>query len=860
MPEQAIDVTARWAYETDSHLTGARITRGSGEWTEPEAPGRMIWAEIHDTTLPARFKTALEQLERLCYAVFGSRPQQYTPTFKDWWHRVHPRCLWGPEQWEQVWCPNGPPPACTEYHWRWHEYAALGQCLYCPQPTVPIRSRSGDWRRQMIEAAGDRLYFPIGSVERDNGSQTTAFGGDFKVPLAGSDYVFDPLGAGHFGGDPAHVGTDGDVEVAGEDVEVRYTPPAALAALVQSATLYWNGVAVPMTLDGGIWNGTIPAQLHDTQVLWHIAVLFQAPGEPAYTRHEPGGENVPDDAHRYSFTCYTHWNPYPHGLPELWSKCKKGTDEYRFDPTECIQPELINLARFVLDDLAGRFQHSPKTRAELPGCCLDLPIKFRWSGSAPWPIYLRNGKAGVDGVRPLHNLDDGAGDLSARRTWRGVDEEWAGHPAWPNPEYGSGVSWEPIPFEPRLEQWDYEGPEDCRIYWTGAHRGLQLGDVIDAVHLEEIIAAVNYLVDGGLWLLQPVRQRPMTPTEEIWGGLACGYWTHVDAPNNVDDSGWHTTLACCQNPYPADPEDCDHYPAPASWDACWHSQDPDSPCWVAVINDRHCWLYPDDLMGDSLSRSIDCSVAATISGDSVYAQSSELNAQQYRYVDCNRHRLGWWGFICGPIINPGGPHYELGVDVVHGNSLTKRRWTHDCWPFEKTLLNMGRSAGNHLEEVFTCETPAEGYNAVDFETVTAVKFPGFGDPWLAWDCEIVACEDGYDYECWWLSSGEVPAIPGFPDYRYWNKPDGSLGDMYCATTCVPAAYTPGAHSGSLTCGFSLPTACSGTQVYTCICLYLDMNGMVTLRDYEPDPGAYYEPWLTECPCETETGAVSCQPA
>src|SRR5690606_8433047 len=163
-------------------------------------------------------------------------------------------------------------------------------------------------------------------------------------------------------------------------------------------------------------------------------------------RYEPGGAAGPTPEQQYTYTAFTHWNPYPHELPELWLKCAKGTDRYAFTAEETIEPALINLARFILASIGLSHEHAPHPRPGLPLCCLRMPIRFRWSGSAPWPHYISGGKDAATHFIPLHNRDARVPTLSAgaRASWRGVEHLWAGGDQ--NPKYGPGASWLSVPF------------------------------------------------------------------------------------------------------------------------------------------------------------------------------------------------------------------------------------------------------------------------------------------------------------------------------------------------------------------------------------------------------------------------------
>jgi hypothetical protein len=116
----------RWS---DLHPPGVKVLpKGS----PPAGPGEINWED----TLGGRFAKALQRLEGLLYAVFGSRPAAYNMGGEwrkcHWWDRLHPRCLWGPEIWKPriIIGPEG----CTEVGQCWdyavHEYAALGNSPY----------------------------------------------------------------------------------------------------------------------------------------------------------------------------------------------------------------------------------------------------------------------------------------------------------------------------------------------------------------------------------------------------------------------------------------------------------------------------------------------------------------------------------------------------------------------------------------------------------------------------------------------------------------------------------------------------------------------------------------------------------
>jgi hypothetical protein len=267
---------------------------------------------------------------------------------------------------------------------------------------VPVRSRSGDPAVQFARSPHS-TYFPRGSVQRFCGS---------------------PGSTGHQVHDPASAYKAFASWPDAETVTIRWTQPAAVQS-VESLTLHYRiegggaqQVAMAETEPGsGIWEATItpPADQQDRWVDWYITGRFDG---AAIDRHDPdtgatapvlGGrvsdpEHDRDPDHAYTFVFFSHHNPYAGGLPELWPLCKRGTDEYRFDASEQIQPQLINLARWCLDYIGRHTQHHPRRRGSAwEHCCIHMPVHFRWSGANHPGHYLSGGKGGSDNVRPLTN-------------------------------------------------------------------------------------------------------------------------------------------------------------------------------------------------------------------------------------------------------------------------------------------------------------------------------------------------------------------------------------------------------------------------------------------------------------------------
>jgi len=799
MFDHEVTMVGKLLYETASHKDGEK---------HAPTPSKMTWADIRSTTLGERFKVALEKLERLCYVIYGARPLQYDP-YIDWKHRLNPRCLWQPEQFEQV---NATPEEdCDFYSIRHWEYGTLGENKSgTATPNVPIRSRSGDPKLQFMDDVSrshNRLYFPIGSVERS---------GD-QVFYGNSSY--DPRGTGDFGGDPDKIGTDGDIHIDGDDVVITWTPPALIAGNLNWAKVHYNGAVVDMTdASDGTLEAVIPAQEHNTLVRWYIEANFTTVEEGNFSVCDPGGSVAPALAKQYSYYAFSHWNPYPHGLPELWSYCKKGTDGYEFTSEETIQPALINLCRFILNYIGTRFLHSPKLRPDSPDCCLNSYIKFRWSGSAPWPHYVSGGKDPTDFVSPLHDRSDpGNASELARKSWRGVGNWFGDH------EFGRGASWEMIPEELEQVHWTEAYPLiDCDIYFTGDESGLQEGDVIHREHIEEIISAVDYLIDNGLWKKCAIKRRMVTPDWAIADGKGCEWGDKYTEVGDCDDPTTGSTVGY-------------------------------GPCSIRVADVvDYVWWSPYDIFGEPDGKRqvdglenwyIDCTEAGATDKANLTCKHHWEPAGGTERDFCYQYKSGgsngWAAYVCGPIQCPNG------CDAKHGNDLFFRRYIGAGVTLTETFAAF--SNGNCFGEVFTCGVlhPAFDSHVGSFApTVDLVWFQGFGDNWVNYDCgltieECSTCSTNVPT----YNSGTIPELPGFPGHR---SQDGEFdictyenweyGDeVYHFAECEVSVHE-----------------CSEDFEYCAIDLNLS-DGYPTLVAYETDPGDDYKDsgyYWTDCPCET----------
>ncbi len=813
MAEVTYNGGASLVYETGNHVTPAK--HGAMD----DVPSEMRWRDLHalDPTLGSRYKTAMEMLERLNFVVWGSRPI-YLPSFKQWYHRQHPRCNWMAEQTKEVFCDLGTP-NCNNMYRSYYEYGAMGSAAYgYIKPNVPIRSRSGDWKLQRVDGVRvhDDTWFPVGSVSRDDGSQEDYNGRQ----------TYDPKGHGYFGGDPTMIGTDGDVQIVGEAVNVYYTPPEALASQVSEVWLHYNSTSVQMVLQPeGYYLGTIAAQDHNTLVEWYIELIVQPPVGDPYSRYDPGGESPPVSGKYYSYTAFSHYVSYPNGLPELWSKCAKSTDAYQFTDDETIQVGLINLARFVLDYLASRTIHHPATMDSIAQCCTGLPVRFRWSGSAPWPHYQEGGKDSTDWVTPLHNrdADDGDGSEAARMSWRGTDEWWGD-----NPMYGPGASWLTTPEYLWLDHFSYVDDDICAVYWRGLERGLQPGDVIHRSHIEEIIAAVNFIVDNGIWEKRPIKYRVLTPDFDVQGH-PCGY--------GMDDGTPFDAAFTCRYRDPVTYE-YSAYSAPVDWEDCWDNDAGDPPdkapfgiCYLSHHAVKSCSCSDGIVIETNTSERVECVKEAALESCSSYLAGGWIHNHgewsaaappfepEGLFQMCIAMVCEWAAYICGP------QQCVEGVDAYHGNGHRKER-EDGC---DQNRRDDVVSWGNYFGETYCCasKTSDPDDHDIGFETVTAVHISSAADAW-AGHCNA-ECED-CAYICIpWQT--DVPELPGYPDYRYPDDPDGSIGEMLCEGGCD---QTGPAKDSEYTCGLGIAD-CAANYVWAAIDLNLDENGMPTLRDYAESP-------------------------
>ena len=829
---------------------------------------RLRWQDIKQPELPAeqrlgaRFRMAMIRLEQLLYAIYGARSQyeKEDPDDKLWYKRQHPRCLWGPEQWRSTddltyW------EASSGTAWQnYYEYAASGGLAYGTHPEVPVRSRSGDPALQYRMAQHD-VRFPVGSVWRSPGYEV-------------SDHRALPVIGG----------------LAAEAVYVYYRPPEGVVA--SSALLRWRIGVIPGNMNMSwddteghkYWYAFVGARPQGTVLKWQIRATFEV-GEETETVYEPLGEDgavplwnePPEDEHdRGPYDCYTcvwctHYNPYAHGLPEFmhwYPEFRKNVDEYLFNGTEQIQPELINLCRFVLNYISTRFHHNPRLRGHPDACCFYMAVLFRWSGANYAPEYVTGGKRAPpddpDGakIRPLTNHPEEIGDLNAaaRFSWRGTPMVYKDPQYYVNYYYGMDESWFPYPEYIVVE----DGPGGETWYAKGTGRGLLPWDVIDPVHLEEIIAAVNYFVDYGLWTHIPYYSTKLTPGTFL--GQQCGYfrsfgWTSWWPPEQNFDNVYHYyQWECCEASYdPPHPWEPGGYCTPwtkPSWAACQGHQE---RCYHDIEWSRSCYSAGGDAAkGGGLQVNCDSQTNIVCGQAESTVQCHEEGPTAYGRGLWERI-FGWSAWVCGPRQNS----FPNACDELHGNGLIKGRWNHLWTP---DIKDTGPSAGNRFGDLEACGTLADPERPVWFGGVEGVIFNSPGSSWFEMkDCEPESFFCGYS-----SIDPYVERLPGLGAYKNY---EGQAHDdeKLCGWWRELVHGVDWFHQGC-SCEARGPV-CFNHRLWVAIDLNLDGVGrpyteapgeyppatdrIPKLYDYDFDPPeGYPEPW-SECPCETWTGPSPC---
>jgi len=160
-----------------------------------------------------------------------------------------------------------------------------------------------------------------------------------------------------------------------------------------------------------------------------------------------------------------------------------------------------------------------------------------------------------------------------------------------NPFYGGGYSWGTAPGTFILM---YEPAHNdlAQVYAKYPRWGLRPGDVIEAVHIQEIIDAVDYLIDNGVWTSINICTRKRTPGQYM--GKDCGYHYATNYTDCYGTSGAEWRIGCdkccanaeaCwpynhvlgywyhewgpgyENQYTEYPDTCETWPTP-TWEEC----------------------------------------------------------------------------------------------------------------------------------------------------------------------------------------------------------------------------------------------------------------------------------------------------
>ena len=800
------------------------------------APDWYDFQETIDADLMTAFREALRKLEGLVYAVFGAVPDYENGI--PWWQRDNPRCLW-PEQHGFY---DDPIEGERDEYWQ-YPATGVGQGVLGPQ--VPVRTRSGDPTAQ-VALAQHHALFPLGSVWRS----------------AAAEEVFDPKNS--------------------SPVVIHWLPPAVVGLAIVDVWVVASPGTYRMNLVGAEYQAEIPAQAQGTVVQWHIHVTYRIGAGTVQHAYDPLGPDGPPltcphqinacdrqpDA-RYTYVSFTHvLGPYAYGFPELadWQPgLIKGTEQWQFDKAEDIQPAHINMARFLLNAIGRYAQHPPNLRGDPELCCLNMPVEFRWTGSNKHWRYRRGGKGGTGGVQPLTSLDGDAGNSDARKSWRGIDMLFKADPfaeGWPdNLYYGGDESWlAPYP-DFATDLYDYLGIPTAAYFDTGKYAGLRADDVIDAVHLKEIIAAVAFFIDNGVWTTAPVKSFPRTPTGIL--GRACGSgkdfaswldpptitWENICPPDPYSEPPVYGGQ-CCKECSP----ECVPYDAPTAADCLAGGN---NRCEMLRYRNAGC---TGGAPGGTYEREwLDCMTPADYwpyvehrwaGGGAVSWSCKYQDGYPPLRCDIVEQIAGWSAFLCGPLPYLSGPGQSFhgngqlawtAVDENHGNGWTKSRPS--ASPAEHPP-----SFGNGFDDAVACqhpETPGP-HPSISFGAVTGVQWNGIASGW--WGVKNCTPDQ-------WLPDAAYPDIPGLGAY-HWPGVDGSR-ERLCTVTHDGEGYAEASYGVCRVSEAEFPN-CQGDQVYVRVNLNLT-SGMPTLLPFDMDirgvddqgelivPPVY--PW-SSCPSQT----------
>lgn len=834
------DVTAdvRGNFAT-MHITPYSLNEETGTLAH-----RYQMDEFSDEDMTSRFKAALKKLESLMYAVYGSVPD-FAGNIQ-WQNGTDPRCLW-PEQGVEI---NND--AVDRYR-NYYEFASKGH-HYPPTmaiPTVSLQTRSGDHRLQSVIVDHHPMFQPTSA-------------GVQRVWRSGNDEVngYDPESNAVGYSVPVTIYVQPDTTVGTPSlVELHYSTGGAPTVI----PMPWDSLASAYT-------AVIPSQDDDTTVWWFISATYD-PGSgdiTIYDGHASGDyesaptlATPPTDPHTkdkysaYTYVAFHHTNPYLHGLPELLHEdtpaLLRGTDQHTFDKMESIQPGLINVARFCLQEMGAVFNQNPTNRwAGDDGrilCCLLWPIEWRWSGSNISGFYLKYGKGESHGVQPLHNhpTQPNAGVQEKRMWWRGIPWVFKSDPLGltsygfegENYYFGGDESWETL-----RSYCVSETIDGATVVPDGACRatsGLRAGDEIDRVHLEEIIQAVNYIFSDGLWTTNPAPTFPKKPGPIM--GRNCGevYSEYCDINGEIQIFDNYTYYG-----YPYD--QCSNYTTAPTLTQC--EQNPGA-CGVCHTMAYHWTSSEGQAPCTGLKRyTYQCQPTVFVTG---FAGGGKVwnwccdhpTVPDLWLFQCEEEVYGWSAYYCPPARNKSGFDPVICLDgagdpdLEHGNGATKIRYEYNLGTgWEPGYIST--SMGNSFDRVHIC---GDAWNPTppsnDFTTIKSVDYAGVATGWFdKCSAPVGGCGGGHQYS----------AIPGLGYYNVegepicnWVDPEGFFGGTP-PNQCLVIGYPASAVAHDNRCGVDMYDfgACFGPGGLGCYAwvrvdlnTYSDDNGdtMARLKNY-----------------------------
>jgi hypothetical protein len=784
------------------------------------------------------------QLEALMYAAYGSKAKSYALGLQ-WWLADDPRCMWG----EFIGYNRNYKPYNKYAEYPWQTAARGSYCLDYLSEGHTSEPDTGyvDWARS-VPLDWAQARFPAG--------RNTDFFPEFVVINDEKKPVLERTIFANNHGDPLKT----------EDVEVIYHAPAAMRANIETVTLHTRTVSmdgggatdgtISMVLDGDDYKATIAHPASDrTFCSFYVRVHLNdesnvydppglngetldpsaAPDHVAYTDLVRDGFHRLDDVPEmheelgrlgYYVAWLEHKAPYEHGLPELlWKHYEEHEDPraamrrctgiWRFEKWSDIKPGLINVARWCLDKLGDDYQHSPEDRGEAPACCIDMPIKWRWTGGAA-PPHFHDGKPYWSEPLSNHPQDiPPERNESATKSWRGVsmlpfcferNPANGGSPGW---FYGRSESWRAKPttaeFLSRRTALEPDIEPPGWFILAGRDAGLRKTDRVSVAHVMEVCGATGYLLSKGLWWVRAVETCKRTPTHsypwlegeyavavdktsgpstEVWDGLdqsdypRCyhgGCWCPTNAQGQEElCDGYHTRAQLELHPYQA----------PANIAACRLAQGTcvsAGQCTFVILWNSTCPgggsfdATQHVEMSDKLDQDIFHGLCGISEFGTSYGPEYELIGGASRGYSC---------YLCGParvyrpigdgVLPDGTTPRWTAQDEYHGNGNTASRpngvhktrvygnHTDGAGKFKETKA-MGNRAGRAVvcaTEYTPGELDAVHTKNVAWDTVTAIQQNGVSTPWA--NPQWCSGETHCPY------SGVDSIVPPIPGLEYWD--------------------------------------------------------------------------------------------